>query len=843
MPNHTDAIGYLNDLASEVGEPWFKMVSDLVAISGASSLDQNSRDTLFAIFTKRASYLPMQPGASTAPQPAATATADFLGALSGFSNFKLLENTLELTFTKRITLVFGANGSGKSSICESMKVLASPEAPSRPLNNVRSAVPATPVFSYKFRSDARVQSWNPNVGYGPRSATVKYFDAGVALSIVESAVEPGRIVVLTPYKLHVFEWTKALTSEFRLVLQEARETNAKNLAEGLEKIRAEFSKFKNRPLAALDEKNVSGLSAEINIGEAFDQSKLLQEKQNAAAELKKAASEEGLKLLRAEHRELDAFLSSVGTLLSSAESLWSLQPATKGRDLAAKQTAQKVLAKALIPENGTVDELFSLVRAASLLCNLESAEHEVCPLCRRELKSSEADLFKKYHELLTGRLEKEIASLRADLQKARELVEAVHNVNRQEWDKYSTLPAALLEQAKTSSDVILESCDLGDEPANEAIEALKALKTLASSGAQLVEQKSNVIDIAAKGRGELVRALENIQSEIEPLAYAQAVASYLVPLKEANRSAAEAEVWGATLPSFTPLLKKITDTAKETHRRLVVSDFEARLNAEYKALTEKPMTAFGVTLENRGSEALVTLLPQVGGKEINDILSEGEQRVHALALFFAELETCSQSVIVFDDPASSFDYNFIANYCARLRDFALTHPERQIVVLTHNWEFFVQLQLILNKSGLNNNLSVQVLENCAVVADYSEKVHELKADISSLLTATGEPSRAAKEELAGKMRRLIESVVNTHVFNNQRHQFKQKSLPVTDFPHFTKLTPLLPAEATALGDLYAKLSITEHDDPRNAYVNTDKATFHSRYDSILAVETAVIARK
>jgi len=290
-------------------------------------------------------------------------------------------------------------------------------------------------------------------------------------------------------------------------------------------------------------------------------------------------------------------------------------------------------------------------------------------------------------------------------------------------------------------------------------------------------------------------------------------------------------------------LKKITETAKEAHRRLVVSDFEARLNAEYNALAEKPMTAFGVTLENRGSEALVTLLPQVGGREINDILSEGEQRVHALALFFAELETCYQSVIVFDDPVSSFDYNFIANYCARLRDFALNHPERQIIVLTHNWEFFVQLQLTINKSGLNNYLSVQVLENCAPVADYSEKVNELKTDITRILAAPGEPSRAAKEELAAKMRRLIESVVNTHVFNNQRHQFKQKSLPVTDFPQFTKVTPLLAAEATALGDLYAKFSITEHDDPRNAYVSTDKATFQSRYDAILGIETAVLSRK
>ena len=195
MPNHADAIGYLNDLAREVGEPWFKMVSDLVATSGESSLDQNSRDTLFAIFTKRASYLPVQPGAATMLSPAAMPTGDFLEALSAFSNFKLLESTLQLTFTKRITVVFGANGSGKSSICESLKVLASPEAPSRPLHNVRSPALATPGFSYKFRRDAILQCWTPTVGYGPRSVIIKYFDAGIALKIVESAVEPGRIVV------------------------------------------------------------------------------------------------------------------------------------------------------------------------------------------------------------------------------------------------------------------------------------------------------------------------------------------------------------------------------------------------------------------------------------------------------------------------------------------------------------------------------------------------------------------------------------------------------------------------------------------------------------------------
>ena len=98
MPNHPDAIGYLNDLAQDIGEPWFKMICELAAIGGTSSLDENCRETLLALLTKRASYLPLQPERITIVPPTVTLSADFLQTLSGFSNFKLLEPTLRLNF-------------------------------------------------------------------------------------------------------------------------------------------------------------------------------------------------------------------------------------------------------------------------------------------------------------------------------------------------------------------------------------------------------------------------------------------------------------------------------------------------------------------------------------------------------------------------------------------------------------------------------------------------------------------------------------------------------------------------------------------------------------------------
>jgi len=684
--------------------------------------------------------------------------------------------------------------------------------------------------------------WTPATGYGPRRATVKYFDTAIAIQNVTDAIEPGRVILVAPFRLHVFEWTKALTTKLREDLQRAQQDNAAKLIKALQTIRSDFAKFQTRPLALIDDKTTPTLASQIKLGEEFKDQELLRGKRVVVAELEKATSEGGLKLLRAEHRELEVLLKDLTSLLSTAPELWALEPTKKATALQSKLAAQEELAKGLVPEGGTLENLLSLIRSASQLCKMDVATGQACPLCKRDLGSPEVELFKQYHVLLVGELEKEIITIKADLAKAQEFADSIGKIDRKAWDKCKTVSGDILSAANAGAELIVACCNGTQEPTTEAKATLDSLKASVVTWTAQMEAKKAAIDAAAVGRDELLTQLATMRAELEPLEYAQAIVDGIDKLREAQQLVNNAQFWTAKLPTFTQVLKRITGAAKDAHEELVVTDFEARLDAEYRALAEKDMAAFGVKLARKGLDAAVTVLPQIGGKGIVGVLSEGEQRLHALALFFAELETCPQSVLVFDDPISSFDYNYIANYCARLRDFAVKHPAKQIIVLTHNWEFFVHLQTTMNQAGLDSHLSVHVLENCTVVANYSEKIDDLKADISTILAAAGEPSKSQKEELAGKLRRLIESVVNTHVFNHQRHQYKQKSQAVTAFQSFTKVVALLPAEATALRDLYAKLSVTEHDDPRNAYVNTDKAMFQTRYNQILGIETAIIAR-
>ncbi len=842
MP-HPDAIGYVRGLGHTEGIPWLEMICDLAA-TGNTNLNSADFELLVQLFTNRASYLRQPaPPTITAPAGIATTAMERLEVIGPFNGFKRLGNSLTATLPKRVSIIFGANGSGKSSLCEALQILASNDAPRRPLHDVRNAVTTLPNFSYKFASDTAAQSWSSPTPYGTRSNSLKYFDAGIAIHNIKNSVQPGRIIELSPFKLDVFETAKNHCETFRTELQRKQSENATLLFGVSEQIRAKFEPFEGSVLAELNRSTMAMLDSEIILGESYSAESGLDEKLKQKADFEKATSEEGLKLLKGEVAALKALQSEIQPILDASEKLVEIDPVAQSKTLTVKEDELEFIAKALIPSGATLDKLMSLIRPANEVCSLHSPESEECPLCKQVLRESELELFKQYSSLLTGELDTAITGLRKLLKIAEKNFKVIADSVPDEWAKGSVLGPETVDPVKDAGKAIQAQFKVGEDIDQDAKHAAESIRNLSNNLSKCLVEKEKLIEESATGREILLKQLGKISTECQALLYAKGIAENIDLVKEAQHRSQLADFWDTNLPNFTSVLRKITSTAKKAHKKLVVGDFKSRLNAEYLALAEKDMSVFGVELKDVGGDGAVTVDHHIAGQRIEAVLSEGEQRIHALALFFAELETCEQQVIVFDDPISSFDYNYIGNYCNRLRDLIQAHPNRQIIVLTHNWEFFVQIQTTLNRARLNNHMAVHVLENCVAIDEYSENGDELKINIEAILATMGEPTKPQKEVLAGKMRRLIEAVVNTHVFNKQRHQFKQKTQQVSAFDDFTKIVPLLPAEAQSLRDLFEKLSITEHDDPRNAYVNTDKAMFQTRYDTIKAIETAIIGRK
>ena len=215
MPKHSDATGYLRDLGISEGLAWFKMVCDL-AINGQISLTQDDLEVPVALFTNKASYIQQVSPAATTVMTVASTGTDTLESLSAFTDFKRLSTTLEALFPKHITLIFGANGSGKSSLCEALKLLASIDAPSRPLHNVCADGAKAASFNYKFTSDPSSKKWSIASGYGVRADAVMYFDTAIHVRNVKSPVEPGKVIELSPFKLYIFEIAKERSEERRV---------------------------------------------------------------------------------------------------------------------------------------------------------------------------------------------------------------------------------------------------------------------------------------------------------------------------------------------------------------------------------------------------------------------------------------------------------------------------------------------------------------------------------------------------------------------------------------------------------------------------------------------------
>lgn len=859
MPRFPDAIGYLLELRDTVNEAWFHALCDYAIASTGQPPQPDQLDSLGAFFHGTAQYTPA--AAAVQPAPANTGPAPahaYLESLSGFDAFKKLVPGLAVRFERQLTLIFGKNGSGKSSMCQALKVLANPERPADPLHNVRATYPGTPSFSYQFRGQPAATRWTPTAAFGTHAANIKYFDATVAIKHTSGTLQPGAVVEIAAFRLEVFEYARQFLNAFQTAATD-------RVTEAATRLQGEIDAAKQRLAGRVDitaapfnqwgAVSSDACSAYLASLPAFDDARVsrLAECERLLAQYTAAASEEGLRALRAQNallEQLAAQLTSLATWCNSAR-LGDLQAA----DVQAtqKRAASAELARQAFPAGVNHEQHEALIAAAAEMYDLSTfrvGEH-ACPLCNQAMTADAQRLFTAYHGYLTSTLQAELSALEETLRNGRATLQRIGQFRLNDYSACrESLPAGTYDAITAVVETIVGAVPAADQPLSRgdttrytrAGELAGHLATIRAAQTALNE----AITTGTRSRQELASRISAVQTEIGTLRAHQAVAAdkdALAALCERARRLAP-DHQRVMRYDFTSRLRAMTNKGKEAHRELVLATLEQRLSDEYRSLCGATLDQMGVRLASRGDQQDIIVTPQVGESPVHRVLSEGEQKVHALAVFMCEAATAPHRVLVFDDPATSFDYNYVSNFCERLRNLVRDQPQTQVIVLTHNWDFFINLQTTINRSpGLNARMSVQVLEDCATVREYSERWEELSNELAPMLAGPGEPSADEKERIAGLMRRLIECLTNKHVFNDQRHQYKPKTLHVSEFHAFTRLVPLEAAEADTLRDIYANLSPPEHDDPRNFYTARSRTQFNTWLGQINAIKAAVEGRR
>jgi energy-coupling factor transporter ATP-binding protein EcfA2 len=152
--------------------------------------------------------------------------------------------------------------------------------------------------------------------------------------------------------------------------------------------------------------------------------------------------------------------------------------------------------------------------------------------------------------------------------------------------------------------------------------------------------------------------------------------------------------------------RKITDTEKALSEKY----FNQRYIGVFNEECEKLNGNFGIDINHTGSAGKSYRQLKLKGRNPNAVLSEGEQKVIAIADFLAEMQLSEVNRgIIFDDPVTSLDNDRKKQIAERLANQATT---KQVIIFTHDLVFFYHIKNFSRKylNGINNSFIHHSLE-------------------------------------------------------------------------------------------------------------------------------------
>lgn len=232
-----------------------------------------------------------------------------------------------------------------------------------------------------------------------------------------------------------------------------------------------------------------------------------------------------------------------------------------------------------------------------------------------------------------------------------------------------------------------------------------------------------------------------------------------------------------------------------------------------KVLISRTRTSQGNTYQRCGLNGI--------NDSINSILSEGEQKIIALSNFLAECTIDNRlNTIIFDDPVTSLDMDYRDLIATKIIQLS---QNRQIVVFTHDLSF-LRLLIDTHKAitttdcsiiGINkyNGISGIVTDEIPYLAkNVQERVDSIRRILNEhdALALTDAHGRETKLDSARKRFRMLLERSVEEVLSNKTYERFNKNI------HLKKgnLSSYIVTEQTDVDfllNLFGKYSVTEHD--------------------------------
>mgnify|MGYP000161246011 CR=1 FL=1 len=154
----------------------------------------------------------------------------------------------------------------------------------------------------------------------------------------------------------------------------------------------------------------------------------------------------------------------------------------------------------------------------------------------------------------------------------------------------------------------------------------------------------------------------------------------------------------------------ITSLKKELSKILLTDAYIEKFNKEMKLLDlEQQIKVSLISSRAQKGHAYHQIIlsgTKHSNKKIGQILSDGEYRLVSIAAFLADISSWSNDIpFIFDDPITSLDDNFEEAVAKRLIDLS---KERQVIIFTHRLAFARYLENAVKNQNKNNDFQIKV---------------------------------------------------------------------------------------------------------------------------------------
>lgn len=329
------------------------------------------------------------------------------------------------------------------------------------------------------------------------------------------------------------------------------------------------------------------------------------------------------------------------------------------------------------------------------LVDIDAHDADRCLYCRQPLQYPARELLAKYSTYLADKISNDIRSAGMKLDEFRQTVSSLvvaeispfvaeyrdEEVKPTFFDAVTAVEEARAGLASATDAGVAASVDVAPSAAHEA--------TLVTA---LAQARTDIADLEEQVRHREDSLAEN-QKQLAELTAAAELTKSWAAIDTQVREAKEADRLLILKRPLSQLGRNVTELSKQASDELINHSFDKLFLEECEALRGPTIKVQFVGRE--GAARRRKVLGSTRHKP-SKVLSEGEQKVLAMADFLAEARLAGITApVIFDDPVSSLDHRRINEVAQRVANLAGDH---QVIVFTHDIFFATTLLALFEKS-------------------------------------------------------------------------------------------------------------------------------------------------